>query len=357
MGESNSKVDDSKERAGTFFHDVKTHELNPGDHVYCYPNHKPKKRHGIYIEENKVIYFANAEDGSTEVARVCSCSLYDFTEGCKVRLAAYDTSKVATVIKLSGTTYSVECNPADRVIKVAKFYLRYPSRWLSYELNDNFSEGFAYFCKTGTYKDGGKMRTCTYYDRSNTKTPHYYDIDYISDGSKEKDLPPPKVGDDDSKTRTGKLFHDVESWELKPGDHIYCYRLGGVYTHHGIYIGEKGREVIHFSNAEHKNKWTARVCSCTLEEFVEDKRLRLVAYDVSLTGKILKRNETAHMRVSKPAHEVIETAKYYCKNPGRWGDYYMPNNNCESFATFCKTGKRICSQLSRYSSPHFGYLF
>ena len=341
MAEANS-TDNSNDRVGIFFHDVEASQLQPGDHIYCYPKRTLKKRHGIYIEQREVIYYANAENGSKPVARVCSCTLHEFTEGGKVRLVAYQSGTFATIFKLSGTTYNVKCKSTDQVIKVAKYYLRYPSRWLSYNLKRNFSESFAYFCKTGEYKDDGKKRAPGDHNHP------YYDIDdNLSDDTQEEDLRPSDIEEDDSKMRAGKFFHNVERRKLKPGDHIYCYRCGKMYSHHGIYLGEEEMEVIHFSNEERKEKKTARVCFCSLDEFTDGKQLRLVAYNVELRSKVLKivKRESAHMRESKPAHEVIETAKYYCENPEKWGEYKLTGNNCESFATFCKTGKRFSSQV------------
>lgn len=54
---------------------------------------------------------------------------------------------------------------------------------------------------------------------------------------------------DDSWKRAGIFFHDISRSDLKEGDHIYAYRAGGIYSHHGIFTGESNSEaVIHFSN-------------------------------------------------------------------------------------------------------------
>lgn len=55
---------------------------------------------------------------------------------------------------------------------------------------------------------------------------------------------------EDSSQRAGYVTHTVTKDDLRPGDHIYCYRLGGVYAHHGIYIGEPKCEVIHFNSQD-----------------------------------------------------------------------------------------------------------
>lgn len=52
--------------------------------------------------------------------------------------------------------------------------------------------------------------------------------------------------ENDSADRVGYIYHAVSREDLKPGDQIYAYRAGGIYNHHGIYIGEPSCEVIHF---------------------------------------------------------------------------------------------------------------
>ena len=351
MGDTFSQEeDDSKDRVGTFSHDVEPWELKPGDHVYCYPKVSLKKRHGIYIGDKKVIYYANAEDDSTEVATVCSCTLDKFTGGSKVRLAPYDSSATATLLKASGTTYWVPCQPANQVIKTAQYYVRNPHEWVSFNLKNNYSESFAYFCKTGRYQSIWSEVS----DLFDGKTTLYYcdedeDDEDDDDKSEEIDRNSFEDEDDDSDGRAGKIFHDIEKWELKPGDHIYSYRKGIFYSHHGIYIGEEGMEVIHFSNVQGKNKSSAIVCSCTLEEFADGGKIRLVAYNVHPVKKKFKRSESSHIRKSKPASKVIKTAKHYYDNPWEWKAYSLHGNNCESFAVFCKTGKRFSSQITQFS--------
>ena len=127
---------------------------------------------------------------------------------------------------------------------------------------------------------------------------------------------------DTSKSRAGIIFHDVESWELKPGDRIYCYRDMFSYSHHGIYVGKSGREVIHFagkgSGGGGKSKSSA---TCTLRKFTNGDQLRLVAYDVTTLEKVIKRAESSHVYESRPAKDVIATAEYYLDNPRRFGEY------------------------------------
>lgn len=145
---------------------------------------------------------------------------------------------------------------------------------------------------------------------------------------------------DDSSKRAGLIFHDVSRSDLKPGDHIYCYRSGMIYSHHGIYIGERDCEVIHFDApyGKKKSKKTAMIMSCSLSSFLNGNQLRLVSYDEPSLFKVLKKSESSHCVESRPAEDVIYTAKYYLNNPHMWDDYSTYSNNCESFAFYCKTG-------------------
>ena len=160
------------------------------------------------------------------------------------------------------------------------------------------------------------------------------------------------AGKDDSKDRAGFLFHMVFEDSLKPGDHIYAYRLGGVYAHHGIYIGEPGMEVIHFSGNKRSGKPCVRIQSCTYEDFKDGALLaHLVAYDVNPITAFFKRALTVHPYKSRPAKDVVRTAKYFLQHPKEYDDYHFYFNNCETFAIYCKTKKVMpSSQLTPFSS-------
>jgi hypothetical protein len=146
---------------------------------------------------------------------------------------------------------------------------------------------------------------------------------------------------DDSKERVGKLSHAVKRAELKPGDHIYVYGVFGIYSHHGIYIGEEEMQVVHFSfppnRSQSWNKQSAYVHSCTLDDFQGWRTLRLSAYNSTQKANRWKRKGSCHVRSPDPSHVVIARAKHYCENPQEYPEYDLRKNNCEHFATFCKT--------------------
>ena len=164
---------------------------------------------------------------------------------------------------------------------------------------------------------------------------------------------------DDSRSRVS-LFHSVEPSQLKPGDHIYVWRALGTYSHHGIYTGKPGREVIHFtgdgnnslnlmrSKSAKRGGFGIRICGSSLDEFLADGTLRLVAYghEENIIYK-LKRPGTCHATKSQPADQVVMAAEFYLDHPDDWPNYNVFFNNCESFAVYCKTGERHTQQGRR----------
>ncbi|KAE8678976.1 hypothetical protein F3Y22_tig00111402pilonHSYRG00580 [Hibiscus syriacus] len=159
--------------------------------------------------------------------------------------------------------------------------------------------------------------------------------------------------------------------EPKPGDHIYSDR--GSYYHHGIFVGEaevvnpnkdKRRKlshgVIHFrgiqrnangkaSEAEcqkclHKADHMGVVLTC-IDCFLKEKRLHRYEYDVSLITFNTTRNGSCSTSSCDESDVVIKRAFDFFHNQS-FGDYNYYFNNCEHFATACKTGKARCNQAA-----------
>ena len=199
---------------------------------------------------------------------------------------------------------------------------------------------------------------------------------------------------DDSHDRVGYIFHSVAKSDLKPGDHIYCHRM--LYNHHGIYIGEHGCEVIHFSGPDNKGSLDKKrgsyddqtrkevtklsnelkylpedserakevrkrlnelhkdhqrpVCiqSTDLDTFCDGAKIRLVSYNCSGIKKLLVITRgSCHTMEAMPPSETVKLAKHFLNNPNEWGNYKLKSNNCETFACFCKTGQmEIAAQLN-----------
>ena len=113
--------------------------------------------------------------------------------------------------------------------------------------------------------------------------------------------------------------------QMALGDHIKTKRAGGLYTHHGIDMGDG--TVIHFSG-EPSNFRAAVVCRITLEEFLQGGEALVVEHD----APVLSPEETARL-----AESLI----------GARG-YHPLRNNCEHFTTYCKTGRKNSPQARRF---------
>lgn len=108
------------------------------------------------------------------------------------------------------------------------------------------------------------------------------------------------------------------------GDHIYVSRWKGCYTHHGIDLGDG--TVVHFSGEPLRVRH-----ACVVRESME-------VFCGGDTPKVVQ-----HKRPLNDPDEVAETA---LKHLGKKG-YQLWTNNCEHFASFCKTGKPESHQVKR----------
>ena len=108
------------------------------------------------------------------------------------------------------------------------------------------------------------------------------------------------------------------------GDHIKVRRKNGLYTHHGIDMGDG--TVIHFSGEPFRQD-EASICRVTLAEFLAGGRSVVVLH----RGTELTPDEVV------AAAEAALVRQRYC----------LWRNNCEHFATECKTGRRRSSQVRR----------
>jgi hypothetical protein len=108
------------------------------------------------------------------------------------------------------------------------------------------------------------------------------------------------------------------------GDHIKVRRLGGLYTHHGIDLGDG--DVVHLSG-EPLHRKSARVCRVTMEAFLKGEKALVVRH----RGKV------------RDPEDVVATALEHLGEAG----YDVWNNNCEHFAWFCKTGHKKSPQVKR----------
>jgi len=108
------------------------------------------------------------------------------------------------------------------------------------------------------------------------------------------------------------------------GDHLKVRRMGGLYTHHGIDMGDG--TVVHFAG-EPLRRAKAKVERAPLREFARGGKVRVEK----------RHNET------RPPEEVVATAESRLGEIG----YGVFLNNCEHFAHECKTGRRKSLQVQR----------
>ena len=115
--------------------------------------------------------------------------------------------------------------------------------------------------------------------------------------------------------------------DLSPSLRSLTAHVGETYFHHGIY-DTKNIAVYHFRGADKASAIPQK--SDFTEFFAGHSQLYRVVYEDN--EKCL------------PDHEVMERAELAVKLSSSWPDYHIIGNNCESFATFLKTGKLYSKQ-------------
>lgn len=180
----------------------------------------------------------------------------------------------------------------------------------------------------------------------------------------------------------GFLSHKVERSDIEAGDHIYTWKTGFSYSHHGIYLG--GNKVVHFTREENKvstggisisfsstgevsslysaprakelpaclhmpdcgfrQPQSGVVLSC-LDCFLGGGSLRRFEYGISPLIFVVKlRGGTCTVANSDAPKTVIHRAMHLLHNG--FGSYSLFENNCEDFALYCKTGLLIHDQTA-----------
>lgn len=160
----------------------------------------------------------------------------------------------------------------------------------------------------------------------------------------------------------------MERSDLRAGDHVYSWRAGYTYAHHGIYVGDN--HVVHFTrgsdqepgvgaslinsfvsssipkqhlsctnptgNCGFQNGNNGVIRSC-LDCFVEGGDVHRFEYGVSVAVFFAQaRGGTCTFAQSDPPETVIHRAEYLLQNG--FANYDVISMNCEDFAIYCKTG-------------------
>lgn len=119
---------------------------------------------------------------------------------------------------------------------------------------------------------------------------------------------------------------------MQRGDHLFYYRAGGVYSHHGIACGDG--TVIHYESS-------AWLKLAGLLASGISPQVRRVSLDAFSLGAALSVRAYAW---EDPVARVLERAE------SRLGEaaYHLTENNCEHFAVWCKTGETLSTQASAH---------
>ena len=100
------------------------------------------------------------------------------------------------------------------------------------------------------------------------------------------------------------------------------------YSHHGIFLGPSMQVVDFGSDSDDKGNPIIR--KCDLLEFKGDRPMFKLIYPEGTCNT---------------AEAAVSLAKEVVKHPEIWGPYNLSTNNCEHFATRCKTGKAYSIQV------------
>ncbi|KAJ6397552.1 hypothetical protein OIU77_018545 [Salix suchowensis] len=159
-------------------------------------------------------------------------------------------------------------------------------------------------------------------------------------------------------------FKAIDVKELKRGDHIFYVSKPGFYSHHGIYVGND--RVIHFMPAKKTNAGAPlRACkNCGYKRkdhlevvrtcldcfhtkgFLSGSRLYLYRYGLPRSECEIHRINCTHMQ-SYSADQVVARAEEIFESEKQFGKYNFILNNCEYFATYCKCGDAISTQVEQ----------
>lgn len=130
----------------------------------------------------------------------------------------------------------------------------------------------------------------------------------------------------------------------KMGDIIFCQRLNSLYKHFGVYIGND--RVIHFATPNGTfNPKDAVVHETSLEKFAAGDKVQIAVFPEERPNANILINfmvSADRYKLQSPA-ETVRRAK---SSLGKRG-YNLVTNNCESFATWCKTNVRESWQVNK----------
>lgn len=109
---------------------------------------------------------------------------------------------------------------------------------------------------------------------------------------------------------------------MAKAEHIRVRRYGGLYTHHGIDLGDG--TVVHFSGEPTRLRH-AEVRRDTLADFAQGEPVEVVLHGAEI----------------RDPDDIVATALAHVGERG----YCIWRRNCEHFATYCVTGRAESAQI------------
>jgi len=130
------------------------------------------------------------------------------------------------------------------------------------------------------------------------------------------------------------------------GDHVFALRLGGVYSHHAVDVGDGS--VIHYTGPSQLSSSVART---PFVAFAAGDEVRVRSYQEFFAALALRSDpierwtaelRRAHDRLRGVALETLDFSPdaVIARAESRLGErrFDIVLNNCEHFASWCKTG-------------------
>ena len=119
------------------------------------------------------------------------------------------------------------------------------------------------------------------------------------------------------------------------GDHLYFYRAGGTYSHHGLDCGDG--TVIHYESST----WM-KLIGAAADRYPQIRRTSMEEFCPS--GEVYVRSYNYETELLHDAETAIGRAKSRLGEEG----YHLFGNNCEHFVVWCKTGVSDSSQVNAH---------
>ncbi|PIA30098.1 hypothetical protein AQUCO_05700069v1 [Aquilegia coerulea] len=147
----------------------------------------------------------------------------------------------------------------------------------------------------------------------------------------------------------GFLSNKVDRSQLQPGilvepDRVIHYTAArGFGSYSSVSAGKQRKKKNRCENCGHDPNVEGGVIKTCIDCFLKGHDLYKYQYGVSLAHFLYKNAGTCTTKQSDPVDIVISRATELLNNQG-FGEYDLFENNCECFATFCKTHKPISWQ-------------